>query len=185
MTYSLYFTHFHNRKWLFVFSNQSKVLSKHILCSGKDLRICFSNNCQGLLIKVFPLSRREDLSVFRLIIIKVFPLSRRKDLSVFRLIIIIKVFPFSKGKNFMYFVWLLLLLLLFFSAAITTTVRDISFRNLMTSFRMTPNRKPPGHRKKLCMITELCPRTPKTLFHWTGQNHNRYQNSDWWDEFSD
>ena len=58
---------------------------------------------------------------------------------------------------------LLLLLLLFFSAAITTTVRDISFPNLTTSFRMTPNRKPPGPRKKLCMITELCPCTQKTL----------------------
>ena len=97
-------------------------------------------------------------------------------------VFLIKVFPFSKGNTFMYFVWLFLL---FFSAAITTTVRDISFRNLTTSFRMTPNRKPPGDRKNVCMITELCPRTPKTLFHWTGQNHNRYQNSDWWDELSD
>ena len=91
MTESINFTHFHNRKWLFVFSNQSKVLSKHILCSGKGKTFAF----------VF------QTNVF---------------------LIIIKVFPFSKGKTFMYFVWFFIIIFLF--RCDSTTVATYHFETL-------------------------------------------------------
>ena len=94
--------------------------------------------------------------------------------------IVIKVFPLSKGKTFLYFVWLLLLF--FFSARVVKKLFDMSLSTFRTCIETISKS---GFYRNDKKSFELSPLFTKTLWWLLVQNHNRYQKSDWWNELRD